>query len=211
MNKALALVLVIPLAALAAPAPRKCASGAAPRLSGDAFSPVECSTATAKAAPALPGQPVVPGEGKAPTLKELEGRWEASLTHALGRYELLLTVKTRWGGKADMVLAMKELQFRDRNTDRLALVPVKGVRGAWEAEMTTDLAPAAAPLKGRLTMAGTEEERQLDLSFENGAAHRVWLKRAGKDEWLLRAASAIPGAAVQKFETRLLRTKRDAL
>lgn len=211
MSKLLAIVLAIPLAALAAPAPRKCASGAAPRLSGDAFSPVECSTTT-KPSAALPGEPAAaPAGGKAPSIKELEGRWEASLTHALGRYELLLTVKTRWGGKADLVLEMKELQFRDRNVDRLALVPVKGVRGGYEAEMTTDLAPAAAPLKGRLTMGGTEEERRIDLSFDNGAAHRLILKREGKDEWRLRAASAIPGAPLQAFETRLLRTQKAGL
>ena len=129
------LTLAVPLFA----APRKCSNGQTPKLSGDLFSPVECSTKTLTA-PLLPGLPAVVGAPGAPSdLKDLEGRWEGVMIHALGRYELLLTVKTS-RGKTEFTLETKEQQFRERLTDRLVLRPAKS-RGAFEALLTTSLTP----------------------------------------------------------------------
>lgn len=211
-------------AALAAPAgpllagPRLCSSGLPPTLSGDAFAPVECS-ATAKPAAFLPGLPARRDKAAKADLRDLDGRWEGILIHALGRYELLLTIKTSWRGKTELTLDTKELQFRERLTDRLLLSPAKE-RGAYEAVMTTSLAPEAS-LSGRALVgaaAGPEvstaaalSDRQADLTFANGAAHRIVFALAGKDELRVRAFSAVPGAPLQKFETTLARTKREGL
>lgn len=207
-------VLAALLAAAAAPllaAPRLCGNGFPPKLSGDLFSPAECSTKTLTTA-ALPGTPVRDG---GPGLKDLDGRWEGTLIHALGRYELLLEVKTGWGGKAELILSLKELQFRDRVTDRLALAPAKG-RGAYEAVLTSSVVPEAS-LKGTAAFGSAapaetgEADRQADLAFSNGAAHRVVFALKGKTEMRVRAFSAIPGAPLQKFELVLTKTKREKL
>lgn len=212
------------LAALAAApllaAPRLCPNGLPPALSGDLFAPVECSTGT-KTAPLLPGLPVAPPgkDGKA-DLKDLEGRWEASLIHALGRYELLLTVKTGRGGKTELTLNLKELQFRDRLTDTFSLVPGKP-RGVYEAVLTTTLAPEAALKGGAIvgTAAAPEPpaatpsppDRQIDVTFENGAVHRAYFALKDKSTVRVRAFSGVPGAPLQKFDVELKKTKREAL
>lgn len=199
-------------------APR-CSNGQTPRLSGDAFSPVECSTVTLRVV-LLPGLPVV-REGKdiKTDLRELEGRWEGTLIQGMGRYALLLSVKTAWSGKTELVLATKEQQFRDKMTDTLTLVPSKE-RGSYAAALKTTLAPDAS-LSGAAVLgvavapsvsSGTAPapDRQAELTFANGALHRFYFAVKG-DELRVRAFSAVPGAPLQKFETTLRRTKRDAL
>jgi len=197
--------------------PRLCGSGLPPTLNGDLFSPAECSTAT-KTAPFLPGTPVV-REGKEVKtgLKDLEGRWEGSLIHAMGRYAVLLTVKNGRGGKAELILDLKELQFRERLTDRLALVPAQG-RGEYSAILTTTVAPDAS-LKGVAVIGAAAapegeplSDRQADITFANGAVHRVVFSlKADKSELRVRAFSGVPGAPLQKFDLVLTKTKREAL
>lgn len=219
------LVLAVLTAAAAAPllaAPRLCSSGLPPALSGDLFSPVECSTAT-KPSSQLPGLPVMrEGQALKTDLKDLEGRWEGVLIHALGRYELLLTVKTGWGGKATLTLDVKEQQFRDRLTDRLTLVPRKE-RGAYDAELTSTVAPDARLKGGAILGAAVPADhpvqkgsppppdRQAELTFVNGAVHRVYFALKDKTAMRVRAFSGIPGAPLQKFEVELTKTKREAL
>mgnify|MGYP001590411204 CR=1 FL=1 len=216
-------VLAALMTAAAAPllaGPRLCGNGLPPQLSGDLFSPAECSTGT-KPSPMLPGLPVVlEGKKVRNDLKDLDGRWEGNLVHALGRYELLLTVKAGRGGKAELTLDMKELQFRERLTDRLAIVPGKG-RGVYEATMTTSLVPEAS-LKGSAAIGaavlpedaagkGLTPDRQADYTFSNGAVHRVIFALKDKTEMRVRAFSGIPGAPLQKFELVLTKTKREQL
>ncbi|MBI5247675.1 MAG: hypothetical protein HY923_10875 [Elusimicrobia bacterium] len=221
MNKLLiAALCALPAAPLLA-APR-CSTGRAPQLSGDAFSPVECSSVT-KPSAMLPGAPVVTkGDGIKNDLRDLDGRWEGTMIGGLGRYALLLTVKTTWSGKAELVLDSKELQFRDRVTDKLALVSGKG-RGGYDMVLSASLAPQAS-LKGTAVIGGAAmpslstgtakappPDRQADLTFANGAVHRIYFALKGKDEMRVRAFSGIPGAPLQTFEFVLTRTKRESL
>ena len=197
--------------------PRLCDNGLPPQLSGDLFSPVECSTST-KPSALLPGLPVVREGKKIKTdLRDLEGRWEGSLIHALGRYTLLLTIKTGWTGKVELTLDIKELQFHERLTDRLVLVPAKE-RGSYETTLTTTLLPESS-LKGsaRLGAAVTPEassaqaptpDRQMDFFFSNGAVHRIIFALNEKSEIRVRAFSGIPDAPLQKFDLVLTRTPR---
>lgn len=224
MNKLLLAALCAFLAAPLFAAPR-CSTGRTPQLSGDAFSPVECSSVT-KPSPSLPGLPVVTkGDGIKNDLRDLDGRWEGSLIAGLGRYAISLTVKTTWTGKAELTLDSKELQFRDQLTDKLTLAPAKG-RGAYDSLLTTTLAPAAS-LKGAVVLGGavmpetpatstgtakaSTPDRQADLTFANGAVHRIYFALKGKDEMRVRAFSGIPGAPLQKFEFVLTRAKRESL
>lgn len=216
-------VLGAVLTAAAAPLlaePRLCGSGLPPRLSGDAFSPVECSTTTLPVA-LLPGLPARRTKSSKTDLRDLEGRWEGSLIHALGRYDLLLTVKTSWRGKTEVALDTKELQFRDRLIDRLSLVPSKE-RGVYETVLTTTLAPEAS-LPGRAVIGeavvpeaedgakAPAPDRQADLTFANGAVHRIVFALRDRAEMRVRVFSAIPGAPLQTYELTLTRTKREAL
>lgn len=219
MTFALAALAALAAAPLLA-APRLCPNGLPPALSGDLFAPVECSTGT-QPSPLLPGLPVVPpGKDVKADLKDLEGRWEGSLIHALGRYEVLLTVKTGWGGKAALTLDLKELQFRDRLSDSLSLVPGKP-RGVYAAVLTTTLAPEASLKGGAIVGTAVPPEtpdgkpvspdRQIDLTFANGAAHRAYFAVKDKSVLRVRAFSGVPGAPLQKFEVELKKTKREAL
>jgi hypothetical protein len=217
MKLALALSLAAP-AAFAAP---RCSGGGTPRLNGDLFAPVDCSSAT-KTAPSVPGAPVTPsGDGVKNDLRDLDGRWEGSLIHGLGRYALLAALKTSWNGKVEATLEWKELQFRERATDKLVLTPAKG-RGAYAAVLTTTLAPDAslagtAAIGGALTPLTSSStvitpDRQADVSFANGAGHRVYFQlNPSKTEMRVRAFSGIPGAPLQKFEIVFTRTKRESL
>jgi hypothetical protein len=217
--KSLGLAVLAALMSAAVPllaAPRLCSNGLPPALSGDLFAPVECSTATRPTA-LLPGLPVVrEGKDVKTDLKELEGRWEGSLIHALGRYEVLLTVKSGWTGKAALTLDLKELQFRERLTDRLTLVPGKP-RGVYEAELTSTAAPEASLKGGAILGAAvppdpaSPTDRQAEFTFANGAFHRVYFAVKDKAVLRVRAFSAIPGAPLQKFEVELTKTKREAL
>lgn len=221
----LAVLSVLTAASAAAPlfaGPRLCANGLPPALSGDLFAPVECSTVT-KPTAMLPGLPVVrEGKNVKTDLKELEGRWEGSLIHALGRYAVLLTVKSGWTGKASLTLDLKELQFRERLTDRLTLVPGEP-RGVYEAELTSTAAPEASlkggailgaavpPEAASLGAAAPAADRQAELTFANGAVHRVYFAVKDKAVLRVRAFSAVPGAPLQKFEIELTKTKRETL
>ncbi len=216
-------VLAALLIAAAAPllaAPRRCSNGLPPTLSGDLFSPAECSTAT-KTTVALPGLPASRTD-KSAGFKELDGRWEGVMIHALGRYELLMTIKTGWGGKSELTVDLKEQQFHERLTNQLTLVPAKE-RATYTATLTSTVLPGAA-LKGVLDLGMTPPlalstdtakarppERQADISLANGAIHRVIFALKGKSELRVRAFSAIPGAPLQNFEVVLTRSKREAL
>lgn len=218
---AIAALLAASAAAVSA-APRLCKSGLPPSLSGDLFAPIDCSTGS-KPSPQLPGLSVVREGSEVKTdLKDLEGRWEGFLIHALGRYEVLLTVKTGWGGKTTLTLDMKEQQFRDRLTDRLSLVPRKE-RGSYDATLTSSLAPSAALEGGAVIGAAAPADhpvqkggqpppdRQAEVTFANGAAHRVYFAVKDKTVMRVRAYSGIPGTQLQKFEVELTKTKREAL
>lgn len=219
MIKLLALAVALSSAAFAA-AP-KCSDGRAPRLNGDAFSPVDCSSTT-KAVPGLPGVAGVESKDVPADLRALEGRWTGSFPHALGRYQAALTVKTSWSGKADLTFELTELQFHEKLTDTLALKPAKG-RGAYEAVLGTSLAPGPS-LKGALKL-GAEQtgtpvavstaaakapapRRQADLVFENGASHRVIFELKGKDALEAYWASSIPGAPSQRLLLSLTRAAK---
>lgn len=220
MSKLLALAVVLPAAAALAAGP-KCSDGRAARLNGDAFSPVDCSTTT-KPVPALPGAAAAESADVPADLKALEGRWTGSFAHALGRYDAVLTVKTSWGGKADLTFDLTELQFHQKLTDVLALKPAKG-RGAYDAELTTTLAPGAS-LKGALKL-GVEPSgvpvavstgaakappplRQADLTFANGAAHRVGFRLEDKDSLTAFWFMSVPGAPPQKLRLSLRRAAK---
>ena len=218
-------VLAALLTAAAVPllaAPRRCSNGLPPALSGDLFSPAECSTAT-KTTVALPGSPAArTSKNDNLSLKDLDGRWEGVLFHALGRYELLLAVKTGWGGKIELALDLKEQQFHERLTDRLVLVPAKE-RGTYEATLTSSLVPGAAlkgvaglgmtapPAASTSTAKAPAPDRQADISLSNGAVHRINFTVKNNAELRVRAFSGIPGAPLQKFEVVLTRTKRETL
>lgn len=211
-------VLCAVLTAAAVPllaGPRLCGNGLPPRLSGDVFSPVECSSATMTAA-ILPGLPARLTKASVTDLRALEGRWEGIAIHALGRYELLLTVKTNWRGKIEAALDLKELQFRERLSDRLVLAPGKG-RGSYEAVLTATPAPEAS-LTGKALIAeavapegAKETDRQMDLTFANGASHRVVFALKDGKEMRARVFSAIPGAPLQTLELVLTKSKRETL
>ena len=216
-------VLSALLTAVAAPllaAPRRCSNGLPPTLSGDMFSPAECSTAT-KTTIALPGLPASRTD-KSAGFKELDGHWEGVMFHALGRYELLLTIKTGWGGKSELTMDMKEQQFHERLTNQLTLVPAKE-RATYTATLTSTVVPGAE-LKGVLGLGMTPPlalststakapatERQADIALSNGAVHRIIFAVMDNAELRVRAFSGIPGAPLQKFEVVLKRTKRETL
>ncbi len=218
-------VLGVALAALAAPlfAAPKCGVGVTPRLTGDLFSPVECSTVT-KTALLIPGQAVVfEGAEVKTNLRDLDGRWEGTLIQGLGRYSVLLTVKTAWSGKTELILDAKELQFRERITDKLVLKPAKG-KGVYEAVLTTSVYPEGS-LSGQAVIgagvlpaiaAGTKApvpDRQADLILSNKAIQRAYFTFMGKakNELRVRLYASIPGAPLQMFEITLTRTKRETL
>ncbi len=206
-----ALMLIAGKASLFA-ATRLCGNGLPPQLTGDVFSPVECAMTTMPP-PLLPGLPVRPCVDSKIPLSSLNGLWIGNIIHSLGRYQLLLTIKTSWTGKLTMTLDIKELQLHERLSHQLRLVPTKEC-GAYKATLTTTLAPEAS-LTGNALIgeASTQDplSRQADLVFANGAAHRILFSVRGNDELSLRAYSAIAGAPLQKFEATLTRTQRKTL
>ena len=219
MNKLLTLAVALAAVSAIAAAP-KCSDGRPPRLNGDAFSPVECSTVT-KSVPALAGTPAADSKDVPADLKSLEGRWEGAFAHALGRYQAALTVKTAWSGKAEMTLELTELQFHEKLTDSLTLKPGKG-RGVYEAVLSSSKA-ADISLKGALklgaeaaavfvgTSTGTVKAlpvRQADLVFENGASHRIVFSQRGKDALDAAWSMAVPGAPTQNLRLTLRRAAK---
>lgn len=197
--RALLLAVLVPAAAFAAPAARKCANGREPVLSGDAFAPVDCSTFTARAL-GLPGPSVEPGSGPATDLKTLTGRWKGAFSVGVGRWEADATVKKSWfGGRATVVLRLVERQFVDTVVDTLALKPVKGLPGAYDATWTSDRLPGTV-LKGKAVLAGSG----FGLSLENGAVHRLeWTRDGGVLR--LTAWSSVPHGPVQRVTADLVR------
>ena len=58
---------------------------------------------------------------------------------------------------------------------------------------------------------GTVTSRGAELTFANGAVHRIHFALKGKNDMRVRAFSGIPGAPLQKFVLELKRSKREAL
>jgi hypothetical protein len=189
------------------PAPPVCQkTGKPPALNGDPFSPVECSTSP-KAALPLPEEPAA--QPAAPDFKAFKGRWEGLLIRGFGRYACALEVKPGWGGKAELTLSWKEQQTRMAGSTTLALAPSKG--GGYAVTVTASALPGAS-LAGlgrfsRETDAAGLDGMRLDLSFPNGATHRVRWSLSGKDALRFRAAWAVPEAPVQALDGELKRLR----
>jgi hypothetical protein len=192
----------------AAPLPVCQKTGKPPALNADQFSPVECST-TPKAALPLPAEPL--GEAFDGELKALKGRWEAVLIKGFGRYATALEVKTGWGGKAELRLEWKEQQTRQTSWSQLALTPDKKERGLYSVVLTASPLPGAE-LKGDLRFSEETDKagaklRRADLSFANGAAHRVRWSFPSKDALRFKADWAVQEAPLQNLEGELKRVR----
>lgn len=206
------LLVLLAFASAAAAAPLKCANGGLPRLTGDLFAPVDCSSA----ALAVAALPVPPAKPRKIDLKALEGAYEGSAVQGLGRYELRLELKTGWFGRAQATLKLLELQFHSLSSHVLKLAPAKGpgryatvlaadvlpgreLQGeatAGDVEISTPAAGAPAPMKGA---------RQMDFLFSNGAAYRVRFAPDGASALRAQVWWAVPGAPPRSFETVMTR------
>lgn len=209
LQRTLTLLLALAPAAAAAPS---CSNGLEPRLTGDLFTPAECSSDVVKA----PELGVPPAAASAKTrLKELEGRWEGSAVIGFGRYEMLAELRTRWSGKGTATLKLKELQLRQRSGLSLALAPAKG--GRYALELAADQVPGKT-LAGEAVLgvaassaAAAAAPRQADLTFANGAVYRVRWTPKGPDALDAHVWTAVPGAPPRDFEVALKRTARESL
>lgn len=202
------LLALLALSTAASAARLKCANGGAPRLTGDLFAPVECSSAAAAAAP-LPVPPANPGKL---SLKGLDGAYEGSAIQGMGRYEIRVELKTGWFGRAEATLKLLELQFHSMSTTAVKLSPAKGP-GRFDVELTADALPGET-LKGE-AQAGTVESstsaprgaiaagRQLDIRFANGSEYRLRFAPSGKSACRAQVWWAVPGAPERSFETEL--------
>lgn len=202
-----ALVLALCLSMPASAQGAKCRLGNEPRLSGDFFAPVECSTAALK----VESLPLPPVEAdKRASLKELAGRWEGAAVAGFGRYELLLTLeKPSWTGSTRATAKLKELQFRERQGHVIELSS-RG-RNRWALELKSEALPGRA-LEGKATLGADEKtgERRFDAVFDNGARHVALLRLEG-EELKVRLWSAVPGAPPRELETVLRRSTRESL
>ena len=190
------LLVLFAFASAAAAAPLKCADGNSPRLTGDLFAPVECSSAALPVA-ALTVPPANPQDVD---LKALEGAYEGpAAIQDLGRYDLRLEFKKGWFGRATATLKLIELQSHALSSHTLKLVPAKGT-GRYAVAFKTDALPGRK-LKGEAT-AGA---RRLDLLFANGARDSVRFDPAGPDALRAQIWWAVPGAPPRTFETALTR------
>lgn len=201
-----ALLLAAALACVAAaPAPRCPKPGQVPALNGDPFAPVECSTAPAAAVP-LP--PAALAEPAAPDWKELEGRWEGVLIRGFGRFASTLEIRRRRKGAVEATLRWKEQQLRQTGESKLALSPSREP-GAYRAVLTASALPGAS-LEGRATFSREKEggRARLELSFPNGAAHRLVWSVGDKSRLPFTATWAVPSAPLQTLEGALDRTGR---
>lgn len=189
--------------AAAAPAPRCPKPGQAPRLNGDPFAPVECSTAPA-AAVALPF--AAPAEPANPKLEELEGRWEGVLIRGFGRFASTLEIRRGRRGALNVTLRWKEQQLRQTGESALALAPEREP-GAYRATLKASALPGAS-LEGRARFLREEGGgSRLELSFRNGASHRLsWSVKESRLSFS--AAWAVPAAPLQQIEGVLDRSGR---
>ncbi len=191
----------------AAPAPQCLKAGQTPSLTGDPFAPVECSSGPAAALP-LPEAAV--SEAAKPDLKALAGTWEGVLIRGVGRYASTVEVAVNWRGKADLALRWKEQQLRSTGGAELSLTPAKD-KGAYAAVVTAGLLPGASlsgTAKFSLEPAGEKKTSpRADLSFPNGAAHRVRWSLPAKDVLRFTAQWSVPGAPLQALEGELRRVK----
>lgn len=203
---------VLPLAAAAllaaAPAPQCPKPGERPSLNGDPFVPVDCATAPPKALP-LPSEPA--GEPVKPDFKPLAGSWEGVLVRGIGRYAVTFTATPGKRGRVGLTLRWKEQQFRQTGETRLALTPGKGA-GVYAATLTSSLLPEAR-LEGaaRFTaLARSESPPQpvVELSFPNGAVHRLRWEMPSPDALRFAAVWAVPGAPLQTMESELRRAAK---
>ena len=185
---------LLAFASAAAAAPHKCANGASPRLTGDVFAPVECSSET----PPVPAPPVPPPAPRRIDWKALEGAYEGSVVQGFGRYELRLELKHGWFGRAEATLKLVELQFHALSINTLKLVPAEGP-GRYSIALTTDALPGRK-LKGAAVLGS----RQLDMLFANGARYSVRLE-PGPNASRVQFWEAAPGAPPRSFETELTR------
>ncbi|HXT00603.1 MAG TPA: hypothetical protein VN915_08015 [Elusimicrobiota bacterium] len=194
----------------ASAAPLKCANGGSPRLTGDLFAPVDCSSATLPVA-ALPVPPAKPRKLR---LKGLDGAYEGSAVQGMGRYEIRVELKTGWFGRAEAALKLLELQFHSLTASRLTLSPAKGP-GRFDAVLASDDLPGAE-LKGEAQAGAIEastaaargainDGSQVDLLFSNGARYRVRLAPSGSAGYRAQVWWAVPGAPARSFETQLTR------
>lgn len=192
----------------AAPQPVCRKTGKPPTLNADPFSPVECST-TPKAALPLAVEPL--GAAFDGDLKSLKGRWESILIKGFGRYQTAFEAKTGWGGKAELRLEWKEQQTRQTSWSQLVLTPHKKEKGVYDAVLTASPLPGAE-LKGVLRFSEETDKagakvRRADLSFANGAAHRVRWSFPAKDALRFKADWAVQEAPLQNLEGELKRTR----
>ncbi len=195
-----ALILLLASPSWAAPS---CVNHVAPRLSGDLFAPVECSSATLPAA-ALDEAPVE-GSRKA-SLKDLAGTWTGQTEEGLGRYALRATLTVSWRGRAQGEATLMERQTHLMTAVSLTLSPAKGA-GRYDAALSTRMLPGAV-LKGTAVLglaAPGSSARVLDAAFDNGARYRVELDPDGPDALDARVRFAVPGGPSRSFETRLTR------
>jgi hypothetical protein len=192
----------------AAPQPVCQKTGKPPTLNADPFSPVECST-TPKAALPLAAEP--PGEPFDGDLKALKGRWESVLIKGFGRYATVFEAKTGWGGKAELRLEWKEQQTRQTSWSQLALTPRKKEKGRYDVVLTASPIPGAE-LKGELRFSEETDKAgakvlRADLSFANGASHRVRWSFPSKDALRFKADWAVQEAPLQNLEGELTKTR----
>lgn len=200
----LAVALICPAARAAGPS---CAGGRTPRLTGDLFVPVECSTAAAAAA----SLPIEPSVARKPDLQALSGTWEGSAVQGFGRYQIRATLEVGWLGRAHGTLALKELQFREQLGHRLKLAPAKG-KGRYGAALSTDSLPAAV-LEGEARFTTSDDaaapgRQMFEVVFANGASHRARWAFEGKDALRVAVWSSVPGAPPRSLETVLRRSTR---
>jgi hypothetical protein len=206
------LLAALVLSSAAAAAPLKCADGGSPRLTGDLFAPVECSSATLPVA----GLPVPPAKPRKLDLKSLEGSYEGSAVQGMGRYELRLELKSGWFGGAEATLKLLELQFHALSTQVLKLSPAKGP-GRYSTVLTADVLPGRE-LQGEATAgtiaistptagvpAAAKDARQMDFLFSNGSLYRVRFAPGAGSSYRAQVWWAVPGAPGRSFETELTR------
>jgi hypothetical protein len=202
------LLAVLALASAASAAPLKCANGGSPRLTGDLFAPVDCSSGTLPAA----RLPVAPAEPRKLALKGLAGAYEGSAVQGMGRYELRIELKPGWFGRAEAALKLLELQFHTLTVSNVRLTPAKGA-GRFDVALTADALPDAE-LRGEAQAGSIEvsttaprgaiaEGRQLDVRFANGAEYRMRFAPSGKSAYRAQVWWAVPGAPERSFETEL--------
>lgn len=196
-------LLAVAAASLASAAAPKCAGrGETPRLNGDLFSPVECSTAPAKSNFRAPAPPPT-GQAKV-DFAALAGRWTGFMLSGFGRYDLAFDLKPARGG-AKIAMTLREVQFE--SVSKLALTLTQdGPPGAFAASLSSDSLPVRA-LKGRGTVVlGPEPgESAVVVSFENGASYEVSFATAPAGAVRASVDWIVPGAPNRRADTTLTR------